>query len=175
MMLLTKADRAKLPQLYEQENEPDPKVWLKYFCPWSDWVWLATEGSGVGYSQRGQEGKIVEATDAEVEILCRHWETSRPRSLPYLVGTTVLGGPPGTIYYLEDFKLFGYVHGFEDELGYFSLREMEAIRGPHPMQGLGIERDLYFRPARLSEVLALHTRTHGWTPTWTPREVSDNE
>lgn len=45
---------------------------------------------------------------------------------------------------------FGYVTGFgSDELGYFSLSELEAIRGP---LGIGIERDLYFTPVPLSSV-----------------------
>jgi len=36
---------------------------------------------------------------------------------------------------------FGYVKGFENELGYFSLDELQSVKGP---LGLGIERDLYF-------------------------------
>lgn len=36
---------------------------------------------------------------------------------------------------------FGLVSGFETEFGYFSLSELEAIRGPY---GLAVERDLYF-------------------------------
>lgn len=44
---------------------------------------------------------------------------------------------------------FGFVEGFEAELGYFSLLELEAIRGPG---GLRIERDLYFDPVPLSAI-----------------------
>ena len=44
---------------------------------------------------------------------------------------------------------FGYVVGMDSELGYFSLDELEAARGP---LGLPVERDLYFKPTRLSEV-----------------------
>ena len=40
----------------------------------------------------------------------------------------------------DDFIFFGYVIGFEEEWGYFSLSELESIRGPG---GLTIERDLY--------------------------------
>lgn len=47
---------------------------------------------------------------------------------------------------------FGYVEGFEAELGYFSLAELESLRGPG---GLRIERDLHWTPKRLSEVKAL--------------------
>ena len=44
---------------------------------------------------------------------------------------------------------FGLVHGLEDELGYFSLDELESIKGP---LGVGIERDGGFRPTRLSVI-----------------------
>ena len=44
---------------------------------------------------------------------------------------------------------FGLVEGFETELGYFSLKELEEIRG---MWGLKIERDLYFKPKTLKEI-----------------------
>jgi len=44
---------------------------------------------------------------------------------------------------------FGYVVGLERELGYFSLSEIEAVRGH---LGLPVERDLGFTPTRLSEV-----------------------
>ncbi len=44
---------------------------------------------------------------------------------------------------------FGLVCGHERELGYFSLSELESIRGPG---GLRIERDEHFTPARLSAV-----------------------
>jgi Protein of unknown function (DUF2958) len=42
---------------------------------------------------------------------------------------------------------FGLVLGHERELGYFSLDELEEIRGPG---GLPIERDLHFTPVPLS-------------------------
>ena len=51
-----------------------------------------------------------------------------------------------------DFLFFGLVSGLEVELGYFSLAELESVRGPF---GLHIERDLYFEPTRLSEVKKL--------------------
>ena len=40
-----------------------------------------------------------------------------------------------------------------DELGYFSLAELASVRGRF---GLGIERDLWFKPTPLSEVKKLH-------------------
>ncbi len=47
---------------------------------------------------------------------------------------------------------FGYVDGFEGELGYFSLAELESVRGG---LGLSIERDSSFSPMRLSAVKQL--------------------
>ena len=43
---------------------------------------------------------------------------------------------------------FGLVDGLDKELGYFSLSELESVRGP---MGLPIERDLYFDPRPLSQ------------------------
>lgn len=45
---------------------------------------------------------------------------------------------------------FGYVDlGYYPELGYFNLAELENYRGKF---GLGIERDLHFKPKRWSEI-----------------------
>ena len=48
---------------------------------------------------------------------------------------------------------FGWVVGLEKELGFFTLRELESVRGP---LGLPIERDLHFKPRPLREVMAFH-------------------
>ena len=53
---------------------------------------------------------------------------------------------------------FGLVVGFEKELGYFTLSELEEARGP---LGLSIERDIYFTPKRLSEVRREHKQQGG--------------
>jgi len=44
---------------------------------------------------------------------------------------------------------FGLVEGHCKELGYFSLSELQGLRGP---LGLPVERDLYWRPKRLEEI-----------------------
>ena len=44
---------------------------------------------------------------------------------------------------------WGWVVGFEQEAGYVSLDEIEAVRGPG---GLRIERDLHFQPTRLGAI-----------------------
>jgi hypothetical protein len=49
-----------------------------------------------------------------------------------------------------DFEFWGLVDGFEMEWGPWVLSELQSVRGP---LGLGIERDLYFTPKPLREVL----------------------
>lgn len=48
---------------------------------------------------------------------------------------------------------FGLVAGLEVELGYFSLIELESIRGG---LGLPVERDLHYQPKTLRELQAYH-------------------
>jgi hypothetical protein len=50
----------------------------------------------------------------------------------------------------DDWLFFGFVVGYEAEFGEFSLSELRAIRGP---LGLTVERDRYFTPCPLSEVM----------------------
>jgi hypothetical protein len=45
---------------------------------------------------------------------------------------------------------FGLVHGAEKELGYFRLSELTQIRG---VLGLPVERDRYFQPKTLGELM----------------------
>ena len=44
---------------------------------------------------------------------------------------------------------FGLVDGFEKELGYFSLDELESVTNSF---GLGIERDMYYNNKTLADV-----------------------
>ena len=48
-----------------------------------------------------------------------------------------------------DDLFFGLVDGFEKEMGYFSLSELDSVVGPY---GVGVERDFYFKPCPLGEV-----------------------
>ena len=50
---------------------------------------------------------------------------------------------------------FGLVSGLEVELGYFSLSELLSVRGP---MGLPVERDPYFIPKSLQELMNQHRR-----------------
>jgi hypothetical protein len=62
------------------------------------------------------------------------------------------------IWYATEFDgedlFFGLVIGLETELGYFSLAELESVRGP---LGLSIERDLHFGPTKLDELMRMHS------------------
>jgi hypothetical protein len=49
-----------------------------------------------------------------------------------------------------DWLLFGYVIGLEEEWGYFLLSEIASVQGP---LGLPVERDLWFQPGPIDEVL----------------------
>lgn len=49
----------------------------------------------------------------------------------------------------SDYLFFGLVDGFEKEWGYFSLRELESLRGP---LGLPVERDLHFSGKKIKDV-----------------------
>ena len=57
-------------------------------------------------------------------------------------------------WYVTEFDgndiFFGLVDGFEKELGYFSLSELQNVTGP---LGLKIERDLYFKPTKIKNLM----------------------
>lgn len=62
----------------------------------------------------------------------------------------------------DDFLFFGYVVGFDAELGYFTLSQLESAKSQcKGIQALPIERDLYFIPCRLSKVKAQHNTEQG--------------
>jgi hypothetical protein len=93
--MLTKAIEKKLPALGAKDGEGyDAAAVVKFFAPWSNWTWYATE------------------------------------------------------YDPAERVFFGLVVGLETELGYFSLAELESVRGP---AGLKIERDLHWSPRPLKE------------------------
>ncbi len=52
-----------------------------------------------------------------------------------------------------DFLFFGFVAGDFPELGYFSLSELQGVRGAF---GLPVERDKYFTPQPLSAIGKQH-------------------
>src|SRR5262245_43368834 len=64
------------------------------------------------------------------------------------------GSPEG-----DDFIFFGFVVGPFPEWGNFSLNELKSVRGA---LGLPVERDLYFEPARWSEVKSRYHIKEEW-------------
>lgn len=48
---------------------------------------------------------------------------------------------------------FGYVCGFEKELGYFSLEELSSLKNH---LGLSIKKDIFYVPKKLSIIKRLH-------------------
>ena len=105
MLLLTKANRRKLPALYANEEQgTDALAIVKFFTPDSGWTWYASEFDG-------------------------------------------------------DDLFFGLAVGVEPELGYFRLSELQTIRGK---LGLPVERDRFYTPTPLRELLEQHEKERGY-------------
>lgn len=98
--LMTKELIEKMPALYSQEEKGlDAVAQVKFFSPYSNWTWYATEFDG------------------------------------------------------EDI-FFGYVEGFENELGTFSLSELDKVTTKmFGMEMPAVERDLHWTPRPLKEVM----------------------
>jgi DUF2958 family protein len=58
-----------------------------------------------------------------------------------------------------DDLFFGLAVGVEPELGYFSLSELQTVRGK---LGLPVERDRFFKPTPLRELLEQHEKELGY-------------
>ena len=43
MKLLTQELRKQLPPIGATDNQTDPTVYVKFFCPWNHWSWFAYE------------------------------------------------------------------------------------------------------------------------------------
>jgi len=61
-LLLPKNIASKIPKLYKTENDRDPKVWVKFFSPYSNYTWLITEFDGkdrlFGYTISSHGGEL---------------------------------------------------------------------------------------------------------------------
>jgi len=44
MKLMTKEIEKRLPKLYSQQDNKNPKIVIKFFTPWSNWTWFVIEG-----------------------------------------------------------------------------------------------------------------------------------
>jgi len=82
----------------------------------------------------------------------RQEEIKDPLVIAKFFNPTGVGTWYATEYNQEIKMFFGYVSIFgdwNDEWGYFSLVELESLKGPF---GLGIERDLYFTSKPFSQI-----------------------
>lgn len=138
MRLMTKKLEEKFKKTGRQENNPDPIVVAKFFNPSGSGTWLATE---MYY--------VIKKDLPNGEVKVGEIEASK------------FNGDFGSGKYVPDFgviidiNFFGYVSIFgdhNDEWGYFSLSELQTVKGPF---GLGIERDLYFEPRPISKVCSV--------------------
>jgi hypothetical protein len=83
---------------------------------------------------------------------------SDPIAQVHYFNPTGIGNWFGMAYDPDSRIMFGYVSLFgdhNDELGDFSLIELEEFKG---MFGLGIERDLHWKPTPLSQIKAEYTK-----------------
>ena len=49
----------------------------------------------------------------------------------------------------NDYEFFGIVDGQDKEYGYFTLSQLQSLRGRF---GLGVERDIYFEPTEIKNL-----------------------
>ena len=71
------------------------------------------------------------------------------------LGNSLAAYPTASEYDPDNGIFFGLVSGFEVELGYFSLSELQSIGGG--LQ-LPIERDLHYTPKTLRELKEMHEK-----------------
>ena len=49
----------------------------------------------------------------------------------------------------SDYEFFGIVDGLDKEYGYFTLSQLQSLRG---RWGLTVERDMYFKPTQVKDI-----------------------
>jgi hypothetical protein len=49
----------------------------------------------------------------------------------------------------SDYEFFGIVDGLDKEYGYFTLSQLQSLRG---RWGLTVERDMYFNPTQVKDI-----------------------
>lgn len=86
------------------------------------------------------------------EQVGRQEDNQDPLVIAKFFNPTGAGTWYATEYNPESKMFFGYVSIFgdwNDEWGYFSLTELESLKGPF---GLGIERDIYFTSKPFNQI-----------------------
>jgi hypothetical protein len=122
MKLLPKKLCKQIPAIGATENDEDPIVRAKFFMPDGGWTWYVIEGG-----TRQQDGCGLGMGRCEHQRLTNYDPNDGD----------------------NDVLFFGFVAGTFPELGYFTLSELQSVRGS---LGLGIERDMWFEACPLSEV-----------------------
>jgi hypothetical protein len=88
---------------------------------------------------------------------CRRCKAAREKGLNAIAQVKFFTSDSNWTWYASEFDgedtFFGLVSGFEVELGYFSLKELQEVKGP---LGLQIERDIYFEPQTLGRLIEIH-------------------
>jgi hypothetical protein len=123
MKILTKADMKAIPPVYSQEKKTGGTAVcvVKFFTPDANWTWFVTEGNPI--VKRPGNDEPIELTGGFKDV--------KPDDV------------------VVDWYFFGLVHGFEKELGYFTLSELQKVRG---QLKLPVERDRFFNPKMLKEI-----------------------
>jgi len=96
---------------------------------------------------------LDQASREKLPELCRNEE----KGLEVIAPVKFFTPDSNRTWYASEFDgedtFFGLVSGFEVELGYFLLKELQETRGP---LGLSIERDLYFEQQTLGKLMEIH-------------------
>ncbi len=102
-------------------------------------------------------GEMMDLLPGELRALLPKLYTNEYKGLEAIAPLKFFTPDSNWTWYPSEFDgedtFFGLVSGFEVELGYFSLSELESVRGG---LSLPIERDLYFQPKTLRELKAYH-------------------
>ena len=69
--LLTEELKNSLPAMYSQDDNPDPMVHVKFFSPYSDWTWFATELGTFGLDELDEVTVFGCVPGIERDL---HWE-----------------------------------------------------------------------------------------------------
>ena len=119
--LMTEELKRLIPGSNSQEQSEDPIVYAHYFSCRNGWDWWVTEGWN--------------------EVLLPNGEYEERK----------LSDPinPGEV--IEQTVFFGWVNGFEFEAGPFTLDEFEEANKQYRGGLLAVERDMHWKPIKLSE------------------------
>ena len=128
---------------------------------------FAKRGYSLRYDNRSREIVDVQLgwrTDEMMDLLPGELRAALPRlyanealGMQAIAPIKYFTPDAGWTWYPTEFDgtdtFFGLVSGFDVELGYFSLSELESVRGG---LRLPVERDLYYKPTTLAELKSQH-------------------